>query len=126
MTPLHHAAAFATAEALGALLTEKGEEAWKDGAGWTPLHYAAAHGNMATLAALIEAGAEVDAKTTDGGLTPLHLSAREGHLECVKALLAKGASKDLDTNVRAVSKPPAAACLSSLIAIVSEQSKICA
>ena len=45
-------------------------------AGWTPLHWAARFtDNPAVIAALVDAGADLEART-EGGLTPLHWAAR--------------------------------------------------
>jgi ankyrin repeat protein len=81
-------------------------EAWR---GQTPLMWAAAEGHTEVMKLLIEAGADVNARSriikwerqrTDeprdkwlppGGLTPLLLAAREGRTESVRVLLDAGA-----------------------------------
>jgi hypothetical protein len=47
---------------------------------------------------LLENGADVDVKSTDG-LTPLHLAARRGLRVMVRLLIHKGADIESDTNV---------------------------
>jgi len=85
-------------------------ENWR---GQTPLMWAAAEGHAATMRVLIEAGADVNARSSiiawerqrteeprdkwlpPGGLTPLLFAARDGKLESAKVLLSAGA----DANV---------------------------
>eukprot|EP00210_Caulerpa_lentillifera_P000949 g919.t1 len=54
--------------------------------GYRPLHLAASAGNYAAVKLLIEHGAEVDAKTTNG-TAPLHFTANHGDVLSTKALL---------------------------------------
>src|SRR5688572_9686189 len=81
--------------------------------GQTPLMWAAAEGHADTMQALIEAGADVDARSTiiewerqrtdeprdkwlpPGGLTPLLLAARENCVACVDVLAAAGADLNI-------------------------------
>jgi len=58
--------------------------------GWTPLHEAAASGDVRAVSLLIDQGAKVNAKTTDGVL-PIHVAIRRGHVDVVRVLIAKGA-----------------------------------
>jgi len=67
-----------------------------DKKGRTAAHYAAYFGRIACLRLLIDAGAQLEAKTTGSGSTPLHLAAQEGHAECCSLLLAMGS----DANAR--------------------------
>jgi ankyrin repeat protein len=85
-------------------------ENWR---GQTPLMWAAAEGHAAAMRVLIEAGADVNARSSiitwerqrteeprdkwlpPGGLTPLLYAARDGRLESARVLLAAGA----DVNV---------------------------
>ena len=78
-------------------------EAWR---GQTPLMWAAANGHPETMRMLIEAGADVNARSAlqnwerqrtaeprdkwlpPGGLTPMLFAAREGCVDCVKVLVA--------------------------------------
>lgn len=58
--------------------------------GWTALHFAAGAGNTDGLQALLDADADVSARTS-AGLTALHLASRRGHVKCVQELMARGA-----------------------------------
>lgn len=65
--------------------------------GSTPLHLAAASQRTHTdvvAASLLEAGADLHAKTTSKGSTPLHLAELEGYWEVLTALL--NADADLE------------------------------
>ena len=61
------------------------------GDGLTALHVAAQGGNLDIAKALIDAKANVEAKSRLGGYTPLHLAAQGGHVTVVRALLDGGA-----------------------------------
>lgn len=64
--------------------------------GWrrqTPLMWAAAENNRETAIALINAGADIRAKS-QAGFTPLLFAVRAGHLDMVRLLLDKGANVD--------------------------------
>jgi ankyrin repeat protein len=85
-------------------------DSWR---GQTPLMWAAAQGHPDVMHALIEAGADVNARSTvvewerqrtaeprdkwlpPGGLTPLLLAAREGCVPCVEVLASAHADLDL-------------------------------
>ena len=58
-----------------------------DMAGATALDFAVKHDCLDVTKYLLENGADVNARKTDG-LTPLHLAARNGNLEIIKLLLA--------------------------------------
>jgi ankyrin repeat protein len=51
---------------------------------------AAQNGQLANCRLLIEIGAQLEAKTSDGW-TPLHLAAERGHVEIVRLLCNRGA-----------------------------------
>ena len=64
--------------------------------GETPLHWAAAGGIPEIVAALLDAGADLEARTRDGW-TPLHLAAEHGTPETVATLLDAGADLEART-----------------------------
>ncbi|MBV8896940.1 MAG: ankyrin repeat domain-containing protein [Acidobacteriaceae bacterium] len=60
--------------------------------GWTPLHLAAFFGRPELASALLDAGANVDALSTNAMKnTPLHAAAAGGHAKLVELLLKRGA-----------------------------------
>jgi len=74
------------------LLIERGAE-MKTG-GWTPLHDAAKHSDSDIIQMMINAGAEVNAKESDGR-TPLHIAAEWQNIEAARTLLDAGADPDI-------------------------------
>ncbi|KAF9978117.1 hypothetical protein BGZ73_003689 [Actinomortierella ambigua] len=66
-----------------------------DSAGYTPLHYASRAGNNDICTLLINAGADIDAKTPELGTTPLLRALSQMHLATARLLLSHGASFDL-------------------------------
>ena len=77
------------------LLAAGGELDAVDDRGFTALHRAASEGRPADVQALIEAGAEVEARSRSSGLTALHVAVwRRAGLAAVSALLAAGAEVD--------------------------------
>jgi ankyrin repeat protein len=67
----------------------------KDWSNLTPLHLAVLHKHTDVVTFLVDHGADVNSRTSDG-ITPLHEAAQIGDLDLVKLLLSRGA------NVRAV------------------------
>ncbi|KAJ3520622.1 hypothetical protein NMY22_g12670 [Coprinellus aureogranulatus] len=63
--------------------------------GWTPLHYACQNGHAECAQILLEAGADINARTLDGS-TALKLACYRGYEDCVKHLLEHGA----DTSIK--------------------------
>jgi ankyrin repeat protein len=110
-TALHTCAHTGNVDAAKALLARgaavNAGDNWR---GQTPLMWAAAQGHAAMVRVLVEAGADVNARSTvvtwerqrtaeprekwlpAGGFTPLLLAARAGCVECVKALATSGAN----------------------------------
>jgi ankyrin repeat protein len=61
------------------------------GMGETALHYAAKHGKTTAARALLDAGAYVDAATTQGW-APLHYACKEGYMDTITLLVQRGAN----------------------------------
>src|SRR5687767_3804407 len=113
-TPLHLCARTGKPDAVKVLLSHGATvdtiENWR---GQTPLMWAAAEGHAHTMRLLIEAGADVNARSSiiawerqrteeprdkwlpPGGLTPLLYAARDGKLESAKVLLSAGADVNI-------------------------------
>ncbi len=91
-TPLHLAAFFGGADAVGAILaTGADPDADADNTfGVRPLHSACAVGDRASARALLDAGANPNVRQ-QGGYTPLHGAAHNGDAELVQLLLDHGA-----------------------------------
>jgi uncharacterized protein len=65
--------------------------------GWTPLHLAAFFGHLDLATALLDRGARVDTRSTNGMKnTPLHAAAAGGRVDLVRLLAERGA----DVNAR--------------------------
>ncbi|KAK2766808.1 hypothetical protein FQN54_006122 [Arachnomyces sp. PD_36] len=94
MTPLHLAAVMGSKE-VAQLLRATGrvdiEAKTTDGDEYTPLHFAAREGQPEMVRFLLEEGAQVDSRCSNGS-TPLILSSSEGQYEATKALIERGAS----------------------------------
>ena len=58
--------------------------------GYSPLHLATTYGTLASMQVLLDAGADVTARTVHG-VTPLHNAARYGTLAIIQVLLDAGA-----------------------------------
>ena len=67
---------------------------FEDANAMTPLCAASLNGSLECVFLLIEAGANKDQGTTDGGSTPLYTAAGNGRIEVVRVLVEYGASKD--------------------------------
>lgn len=89
VTPLMHAAAFGSVEAVRILLDAGAEPNAKDAFGATALLWAAGDPEKARI--LVEHGADVNAQTTRGRTPLIFAAAHAGNLETVRLLLAKGA-----------------------------------
>ncbi|KAF9173868.1 Elongator subunit elp6 [Mortierella sp. AD010] len=68
-----------------------------DSAGYSALHYASRAGNKEICTLLLNAGADVDAKTPELGTTPLMRAVRQNHLAIARLLVSYGASIDEPT-----------------------------
>ena len=97
---LHHACFGGHLDAARALLAETRAAKRRGGAqrlleladfqGWRPLHWAGAQGHAAVVALLLDAGADVDARSQNAS-TPLHLAAKHGGTAALSALISGGA-----------------------------------
>jgi|ThiBio_1000_plan_1041568.scaffolds.fasta_scaffold06313_4 ankyrin repeat protein len=65
--------------------------------GHTPLHAAALEGHAEVVGLLIDAGADVNARTSGTKTTPLHSAAGGGHAEVARLLLEHGADPGAKT-----------------------------
>ncbi len=75
-------------------LLERGAQPNRGERTWTALHYAAFAGHAELVDRLIAAGADVNARSTNGS-TALMMAAREGHAAIARRLLAAGANPAL-------------------------------
>lgn len=100
-TPLMTCSRSGSAEAVSALIAAgAGVDAREPAQHQTALMWAAAEHHSAVLRRLIEAGADLRARTKNG-FTALHFAAREGDIETARVLLAAG----VDVNVRTEPDP---------------------
>ena len=77
--------------AVRAMVAEGADVNAAQGDGMTALHWAARLGDAPTVRMLVQAGANIAAKTRLGGFTPLLLAAQTGQAAAVEALVAAGA-----------------------------------
>lgn len=63
----------------------------------TPLHYSAVHGTADGVKALVDAGADLELRTSDGA-TAAYAAARFGRAESLKILLDAGANPNAEHN----------------------------
>lgn len=78
--------------------------------GYTPLLYAAFHGHGAAVGLLLDAGADIEARTTESGHSPLYEATRKGHAAICAQLLAAGANPDVLTDYKRTPLMMAAIC----------------
>ena len=97
--PLFCAAKSGSIECLNALLAAPGIQVNKRRSpdGWTPLHVAVSYGHRACVIGLLEAGAEVHAKSASG-ISALIVAGRYGHIDCIESLLMAGGCPDNDSD----------------------------
>ncbi|VDO69886.1 unnamed protein product [Schistosoma curassoni] len=68
-----------------------------DSYGYTALHYAARNNHIDICNVLLEAGADIFAKTRNDGATPAHRAAYAGNLNILKLLVGKGGAPVLES-----------------------------
>lgn len=74
-------------------LLEHGARINREGPQWSALHYAVFAGHEAVARLLMDRGADIQARSTNGS-TVLMMAAREGHETLAQLLLARGADPD--------------------------------
>ena len=62
---------------------------YKKEAGFTALHMASENSSVSVIPVLVEAGADLNAKT-DKGLTALHIACKQGNGKCAQAIIDAG------------------------------------
>lgn len=92
---LHEAISKNNIKKVQTLITQGVDVNARDKEGWTALQFAAELGHTRICQLLIQAGADINAKSTMYGETALHLAAYNGALECCKYLIQ--ASADIHT-----------------------------
>lgn len=75
-------------------LLDRGARPNRDERAWTALHYAAFAGHADLVDTLLQAGADINARSTNGS-TVIMMAAREGHAALAKRLLEAGANPAL-------------------------------
>jgi len=90
---LMHAAWRGNGDAIKWLLA-KGARINRDAMQWSALHYAAFAGHDKTAALLLDLGADINARSTNGS-SALMMAVYEGHEAMVKQLLARGADRSV-------------------------------
>jgi len=99
-TPLHVAAAHGNLDAVTKILTRDNAQSILEATcmgGMTALHLAAKSGCIPVVNVLLDAGANINAQTSDG-VTPLFIAASESLPHMVKLLLSRGADCLLANN----------------------------
>ena len=89
--PLADAAMRRDADAVRRLIVRGADPDAAHGDGMTALHWAAEHGDLGIVALLLDAGADIEARTRLGSHTPLHVASRSAQAAAVRMLLATGA-----------------------------------
>ena len=99
--PVADAAMRQDADTVRGLIARGGDPDAAHGDGMTALHWAARHGDVEVVELLLDAGADVEARTRLGGHTPLHVASRSARAAVVAALLEAGADATAITSTGA-------------------------
>ena len=89
--PVADAAMRQDVEAVRGLIARGADPDAAHGDGFTALHWAVQQGDVEIVTLLLDAGADVEARTRLGSHTPLHVASRSAQAAAVRALLAAGA-----------------------------------
>ncbi len=89
--PVADAAMRGDVDAVRGLLARDADLDAAHGDGFTALHWAVQQGDGEIVALLLDAGADVEARTRLGSHTPLHVASRSARTAALRALLAAGA-----------------------------------
>ena len=101
-SPLLDASKRGDIAAVKALLAQGADPNAARGDGLSALHLTAEEGNLEIVRLLLDAGADVAAKTHIGHYQPLHLASRTGQADVVRVLLAAGADPEAVTTTTGV------------------------
>ncbi len=99
--PVADAAMRQDIETVRGLIAQGADPDAAHGDGMTALHWAAQADDVGLVAALLDAGADVEARTRLGGHTPLHVAGRSANEGAVAALLEGGADPNAVTTTGA-------------------------
>ncbi len=99
--PLADAAMRQDVDAVRGLIARGADPDAAHGDGTTALHWAAQHGDVEVVALLVDAGANIEARTRLGSHTPLHVASRSAQAAAVRALLGAGADTSAVTTTGA-------------------------
>lgn len=93
-TPIHHAAVLDHEEVLNMLLLKGANREILDKSGRSPLIVATEGGCLRAMSALLDAGADVDLRYSDGMYSALDCAAVEGDLNALRLIIKHGARVD--------------------------------
>ncbi|KAI8933666.1 hypothetical protein NX059_009387 [Plenodomus lindquistii] len=97
-TPIYYAIYHQREAALTHFLRTGGSPDDITGIGQSPLCIAVANGNVEIIRILLEAGADVNARTRNGGETAVHIAVKNGRNDIVDLLIAAGSDLELQTD----------------------------
>ncbi len=106
-------------DAVLALIEQGADVNQAQGDGMTALHWASEHGDAELVEMLLEAGADVRARTRLGAYEPLHLASRKGAAHTVGLLLEAGSDPNAPTETGAVTPLHFAAASGNMESVAS-------